>query len=158
MRAFLKAHRDHDRVVWVADSFQGIPTTTPESHPADRELALHEYNDVLAAPKSTVEENFRCYGLLDDQVGFLAGWFRDTLPGAPIERLALLRLDGDLYESTENTLTHLYDKLSPGGFVIVDDYAIPACRDAVDDFRARHGITEPIEVIDTTGVCWRRVR
>ncbi|MEV6229246.1 TylF/MycF family methyltransferase [Saccharopolyspora shandongensis] len=157
MRAFLKAHRDHDRVVWVADSFQGIPTTMPESHPADRELALHEYNDVLAVPKSTVEDNFRCYGLLDDQVGFLAGWFRDTLPDAPIERLALLRLDGDLYESTENTLNHLYDKLSPGGFVIVDDYAIPACRDAVDDFRARHGITEPIEVIDTTGVCWRRV-
>lgn len=69
-----------------------------------------------------VQENFRRYNLLDDQVQFLKGWFCDTLPTAPIEKLAVLRLDGDLYESIMDGLNALYDKVSPGGFIIVDDY------------------------------------
>ena len=55
------------------------------------------------------------------------GWFSDTLPGAPIDKLAVLRLDGDLYDSTTDALTNLYPKLSVGGFLIVDDYIIPSC-------------------------------
>jgi O-methyltransferase len=55
-------------------------------------------------------------------VRFLPGWFRETLPSAPIKRLAVLRLEGDLYESTIVALDALYPKLSPGGFAIVDDY------------------------------------
>ena len=88
----------------------------------------------------TVQANFRRYGLLDDRVKFLPGWFRDTLPVAPVERIAVLRLDGDMYESTHLALTHLYPKLSSGGFLIVDDYgALPNCRRAVEDFRhTRH--------------------
>ena len=87
-----------------------------------------------------VRANFDRYGLLDDQVRFLEGWFADTLPMAPIEQLAILRLDGDLYESTMDALVPLYEKVSPGGFVIVDDYgAWEPCRKAVDDFRAQHG-------------------
>ena len=93
-----------------------------------------------------MQDNFRRYGLLDQQVRFLKGWFRDTLPAAPIERLAILRLDGDLYESTIQALDGLYHKLSVGGFVIVDDYGnVPACRQAVDDFRAEHRIADPIQ-------------
>lgn len=88
---------------------------------------------------------------------FLKGWFRDTLPSAPFERLALMRLDGDLYESTDVALRSLYHKLSPGGFVIVDDYgAIAPCRQAVSDFRAEKGITKPIQDIDGIGVFWRK--
>ena len=88
-------------------------------------------------PLEHVKENFQRYGLLDEQVRFVKGWFRDTLPHVPIERLAVLRLDGDLYESTIQALDGLYHKLSPGGFVIVDDYGnVPACRQAVNDFRA----------------------
>jgi hypothetical protein len=156
MRAILKAHGVTDRTVWVADSFAGIPETTPDSHPDDWRMALHEHNDVLAVPVDAVRRNFARYDLLDAQVRFLPGWFRDTLPAAPIPELAVLRLDGDLYESTMDALTHLYPKLSPGGFVIVDDYVIPACAKAVHEFRGEHGIEDPIETIDECGAFWRR--
>jgi hypothetical protein len=103
-----------------------------------------------------VKRNFERYDLLDDQVRFLQGWFSETLPKAPIERLAVLRLDGDLYESTTDALVNLYDRLSPGGYVIVDDFCIPACRQAVHDFRQTRGIQDEIIQIDWTGVYWRR--
>jgi len=81
-------------------------------------------------------ENFRKYDLLDRQVRFLKGWFSETLPGCPIERLAVLRLDGDMYESTMDALKHFYPKLSAGGYLIVDDYgAAPACKTAIHEFR-----------------------
>jgi hypothetical protein len=156
MRAVLKAHGVVDRTVWAADSFEGIPTPGAHSHPRDQQCALHRLNDLLAIPREEVEENFHRYGLLDDQVRFLPGWFRETLPTAPIERLALLRLDGDVYESTTDALVHLYPKLSPGGYVIIDDYLISACREAVHDFRAEHGIRAEMIDIDGAGVHWRR--
>ena len=156
MRAFLKVHQIDDRRVWVADSFQGLPEVGPYGHPLDVRLGLHRANNVLAIPLAAVQANFARYGLLDDQVQFLPGWFRDSLPNAAIERLAILRLDGDLYESTMDALTHLYSKLSPGGFVIVDDYALRSCRRAIDDFRERYGIDDPVAPIDGASAYWRR--
>ncbi len=155
-RGLLKAYGIKDRQVWVADSFEGIPTTDDTSHPLDQELQLHASNDVLGVSQSEVEANFSSYGLLDDQVQFLRGWFRDTLPVAPIERLAVLRLDGDLYESTMDALDNLYPKLSVGGYVIIDDYLIPACKQAVHEYRDRHGIQDEIVRIDHCSVYWRR--
>lgn len=156
MRAVLKAWGVTDRVVWVADSFRGLPPPDPTSYPADagdRHFTRRE----LAISAADVRRNFAAYGLLDEQVRFLEGWFKDTLPAAPFERLAVMRLDGDLYESTMDALTHLYPKLSPGGFAIVDDYGLlPPCRQAVDDYRRAHGIAEPVVPIDRTGVFWRR--
>lgn len=159
MRAILRAC-DSERTVWVADSFEGLPSATTEP---DRELvritpscdlAGHPYT---SASLEEVEENFRRFGLLDGQVKFLKGWFKDTLPSAPIKELAVLRLDGDLYESTMDVLTNLYGKVSHGGFIIVDDYhSWLTCRRAIDEFRARHEIREPIEEIDGSGVYWRR--
>ena len=105
-----------------------------------------------------VKTNFERYGLLDSQVRFLKGWFRDTLPQAPIEKLAVIRLDGDLYESTMDTLVNLYPKLSIGGYLIVDDYgAVAACRKAVHDYRESHDISDEIVPIGrTTGAFWQR--
>ncbi|MEU5863704.1 alpha/beta fold hydrolase [Nonomuraea sp. NPDC047529] len=156
MRAVLAAWGIEDRLVWVADSFQGMPEPTPDAHPDDTRLATHEFNHFIGVPLETVQQNFRAYGLLDDQVRFLPGWFKDTLPSAPMNRLALLRLDGDLYDSTMDALEHLYPKLSRGGFVIVDDYFLKPCRDAVYDFRDRHGIEDEIRDIDGYGAYWRR--
>jgi O-methyltransferase len=103
-----------------------------------------------------VRDNFARYGLLDDQVVFLKGWFRDTLAAAPIDRLAILRLDGDLYESTIQALTALYDKVSVGGFVIVDDYGVfPNCRAAITDFRQSRGIRGHMHDVDGTAVFWQ---
>lgn len=156
MRAILKAYGITDRLVWVADSFAGVPAPTPDRYPQDAGKRFHEFK-ALAVSLPQVQENFRRYGLLDDQVRFLPGWFRDTLPTAPVERLAVLRLDGDLYESTMDGLTHLYPRVSPGGFVIVDDYCdLACCRQAVDDYRAAHGITEPITPVDWSAAFWQR--
>jgi O-methyltransferase len=156
MRAVLKAHRDEERTVWLADSFQGIPQANPLKYPADA-AAIFWNGASLAVPVEEVKENFRRYNLLDDRVRFLVGWFRDSLPTAPIERLAVLRLDGDLYESTMDSLTHLYPKLSPGGYVIIDDYAIRPCAAAVEDYRAEHKITDELRSIDWSGRFWQRL-
>lgn len=157
MRGILKAYGDTGRTVWVADSFEGLPPPRPGEYPADTGSDLHEKSESLAISIEQVKENFARYGLLDDQVRFLKGWFRDSLPTAPIERLAVLRLDGDMYESTMDGLRHLYPKVSVGGYVIVDDYgAVPACKQAIHDYRNEHGITDPIHEIDWTGVYWRR--
>ena len=155
MRAVLAALGDEERTVWVADSFEGLPKPSGK-YPADEGDPLWSWEH-LAVSEDDVRANFARYGLLDDQVRFLVGWFADTLPDAPIERLALMRLDGDMYESTIDALEALYPRLSPGGYVIVDDFGGPAgCRPAVEDFRRAHGIDDPIEVVDWTCVMWRR--
>ncbi|MEU1778458.1 TylF/MycF family methyltransferase [Streptomyces abikoensis] len=156
MRSLLKAHGVEDRNVWLADSFAGVPVTSEDSHPLDQGMEFHNLNWVLSCSEEQVRENFARYDLLDDQVKFLPGMFADTLPTAPIDRLAILRMDGDLYESTMDALVNLYPKLSVGGYAIVDDYVIPACKQAVHDYRREHGIDEPIETVDVTGVYWRR--
>ncbi len=153
MRALLEAYDVRDRVVWVADYFEGMPVPDAEKFPADRGLDLSGV-DMLAVSLQEVQRNFRRYGLLDDRVKFLKGWFKDTLPDAPIEKLAILRLDADLYESTTDALVNLYPSLSPGGCVIVDDYAIRACYQAIGDYRREHGITAPIRRIDSMAVYW----
>lgn len=156
MRGVLKAYGVTDRVVWVADSFQGLPKPDPGRFEQDAGDPFWGY-DALAVSLDQVKANFERYGLLDEQVRFLPGWFRDTLPTAPIDQLAVLRLDGDMYESTMVALEALYPKLSPGGYAIVDDYkAVDACRAAVDEYRAARGVTEPIREIDWGGVYWQR--
>jgi predicted O-methyltransferase YrrM len=84
------------------------------------------------------------------------GFFQDTLPNLDAGPFAVIRLDGDMYGSTIVALENLYPKLSPGGFVVVDDYALPACREAVTDYRSAQGIDAKIEEIDWTGVWWRK--
>jgi O-methyltransferase len=157
MRAALEAYGDTDRTVWAADSFRGVPKPDVESYPADEGDPFWR-NAHLGVPLEDVQENFRRYGLLDDRVRFLEGWFRDTLPSAPIERLALLRLDGDLYESTSVALEALYPKISVGGYVVVDDYGggAPGCAQAVDEYRSAHDITEELVRIDWNGAYWQR--
>ncbi len=156
MRAVLKVYGDTERIVWVADSFRGLPKPDPKQYPADAG-DRHWIQARLTVSLNEVKANFSRYDLLDDQVRFLVGWFRDTLPKAPINRLAVLRLDADMYESTMDALRYLYPKLSVGGHVIIDDYgAVAACREAVDDFRAQQGITDEMERVDWTGVFWER--
>ncbi len=157
MRAVLSAYGDDKRSVWLCDSFEGVPPPDTAHYEADKGIKLHRAAGVLAVSEAQVRANFERYGLLDDQVRFIPGWFKDTLQDAPIDRIAVLRLDGDLYESTIQALDALYPRLSPGGFCIIDDYhAIDACRQAVADYRAAHGVTAEIVEIDGTGVLWRK--
>lgn len=157
MRAVLAAYGDSTRSVWLADSFQGVPRSDPANYKADKGIRADFAAGILGVSEAEVKANFERYGLLDDRVRFLPGWFKDTLADAPIERIAVLRLDGDLYESTIQALDALYPRLSVGGYCIVDDYlAVKACEQAVTDYRAKHGITEEIVDIDGTGVLWRK--
>ena len=157
MRALQVAHGEAHRRTWVVDSFRGLP---PSDKEADRSygLDLDEAREPwLACSEARVRDHFARYDLLDRQVEFVAGWVAESLPKAPIGPLAMLRLDLDLYSSTQECLDLLYDKVSPGGYVIVDDYVwLDCCRDAVDDFRARRGIEEPIIPIDASGIFWRK--
>lgn len=152
MKALLRAHEVKDRTVWLADSFEGLPPPADASDGTD----LSE-NDYLKVTAPTVRRNFERLGLWDDQVRLLEGWFCDTLPAAPIEALAVLRLDGDLYSSTMDVLTSLYERVSPGGFVIVDDYeSWPGCRRAVHEFLDQVGEKPEMQRIDGDAVYWRR--
>jgi hypothetical protein len=155
MRALLKAHGVTERQVWVADSFEGLPTPDLGKYPLGEGWANAEGK--LACSLDQVKHNFEVYGLLDEQVHFLKGWFKDTLPNSSIEQVAVMRLDGDLYESTLDALTYLYPRLSPGGFAVFDDYpVVDPCRRAVNDYRNANGITEDIIDIDGMSVYWRR--
>lgn len=155
MRGFLKAHGITGRTIWAADSFQGVPPShLPQDFGVDLTASAYPWISVSLGRVQSLMER---YGLLDDTTRFLPGWFKDTLGNPAIGELSLLRLDGDLYESTMDTLEPLYDRVTPGGFIICDDYgAIGACREAVDEFRAKRGVTDPIIEIDWTGVYWRK--
>jgi O-methyltransferase len=156
MRSILKAHGVVDRKVYVADSFEGLPAPNPEKYPADAGSKFHTV-DYLAVSLEKVKQNFTEYGLLDDQVCFIKGWFRDTLPTLQGQKWAVVRLDGDMYESTWDGLVNLYPDLTIGGYIIVDDYgAVPGCREAVEDYRRANQIEEPVRTVDRGRVFWMR--
>lgn len=155
MRGILKAYGITDRSIWLCDSFEGLPKPDPEKYPADKGNDLYSL-EYLGVSMESVQENFKKYDLLDDKVHFVKGFFKDTLSGLPAKRFALLRLDGDLYESTQDSLKALYHKLSPGGFVIIDDYSLPMAKQAVHDFRDANGIDEEMIEIDLNAAYWQR--
>ncbi len=156
MKAVLRALNDNTRIVWVADSFEGMPQPDPKNYPADKGDLLHTI-DYLAVGIEEVKANFKIYGLFDDNVKLLKGWFKDTLPSAPIRALSILRLDGDMYESTMDSLGALYPKLSVGGYVIIDDYGdFQSCRQAVSDYREKKNIKEEIQWADWSCIYWKK--
>lgn len=154
MAALNKFH-GQNRKIFVADSFCGLPVPDEDKYPEDKGDSHHTF-EALKVSLEEVRMNFRRYGLLDENIIFLEGFFEDTLPSAPIEKLAVLRLDGDMYGSTMAALDNLYHKVSKGGFIIIDDYALKGCRKAVLKFRKDHEIYSPIEKIDYMGVFWRK--
>ena len=86
----------------------------------------------------------------------MKGWFSETLPKAPIEKVAVLRMDGDTYESTMDALGLLYSKVSSGGYCIIDDYwSFDDCKRAVDEYRALHGIKAKLVRIDGLSCYWK---
>ena len=163
MRGALKVHGVSDRLVWAADSFEGLPEPNPELFPLEAKVqsgsVIQKAYHNLAVGLDEVKRNFAAFGLMDDQVNFLKGWFKDTLPNAPIGTLSLIRIDGDFYESTRDGLNYLYDRLSTGGYVIIDDYGEDSwtyCRRAVDEFRSERRIKDPLIAVDSKCVYWRR--
>ncbi|TCP70695.1 TylF/MycF family methyltransferase [Baia soyae] len=156
MRGFLKSYGITNRKVWVADSFEGLPPPDPD-YPADTHSPFHTM-DYLRVSLEEVADNFKKYNLLDDNVCFLKGWFKDTLPTAPIEKIAIARLDGDMYSSTWESLANLYPRVSVGGYIIIDDYDVDQCKAAVHYYRDCIGVHDEIKTIDQNGVYWRKTK
>jgi len=138
-----------DRRVWVCDSFSGLPKPDPKYSQDAGDI--HHTIPELAISLESVRANFEKFDLLSDQVHFVPGWFCDTLPGLKNETFSILRLDGDMYSSTTDALENLYPRLSPGGYVIIDDWGLPPCRQAVNDYRDQHNITDTIVLIEEVG-------
>ena len=155
IRGVLAANQIRDRKVYLADSFEGLPRPS-KLFPQDRGDTHHKIRE-MAVSLDEVKENFRRYGLLDDQVIFVKGYFSDTLPALDAGPFALVRLDGDMYESTYVALEALYPKLAPGGFIIIDDYnAIKQCCQAVTDYRAKLSISDTLQQADWSAVYWQK--
>lgn len=154
MRCALESLGNRDRSVVLADSFAGLPPPGLAGHEEDT-LNLSGL-DYLEVSRAEVEALFAEHGVLDSRTEILEGWFHETLPQLDGREFAIIRLDGDLYSSTIVALENLYPGLSPGGFVIVDDFAIDECRRAVEDFRSRVEADEQIISIDRNSVYWRK--
>jgi hypothetical protein len=155
MAAVLEYRGVQDRTVWGADSFEGMPRIDAATMPEDAGYDLSGVA-ILSVGEQQVRQNFSFVGIDDSRVKLVKGWFSETLPHVPVERIAVLRLDGDHYSSTMDVLKNLYDKVSPGGFVIVDDYnSWPPCKQAISAFLAERGLAPEIIPIDDHGVYWR---
>jgi len=156
MRGILAAYGVKDRRVFCADSFNGLPRPNSSLYPADRRDRLFKF-DELAVSEDDVRKNFCSYGLLDDQVVFAKGLFSESLPRLSSNTFAIIRLDGDMYESTMDAISNLYDAVSPGGFIIVDDYGgIKACKKAIHDFLDSRGLSVAMTEVDSSCVWWRK--
>lgn len=154
-KAICDVYAPHKKV-FVADSFCGLPQPD-QSLPGHGECDF--WNDAyLKVSRKEVEENFKKYGRLDERVVFVEGWFNETLHLLD-EKFCVIRLDGDLYESTMAALNALYPKLQVGGYVILDEYMkLEGCRAATEVFRWKNNITEGIHVIDHSGAYWKKER
>jgi hypothetical protein len=157
MKEILRRRGDATRIVWLADAWSG---RFPASEAPGDAAAEAVVNRLFAngPTRDDVIQYFKDNGLWDTRLQFVQGYFENTLPHIGVEQLAVLRLDADFYNSTWDILTHLYPKVSRGGYVIIDDYGIPTCdcKKAVNEYRAQHGIKESIKITDTQCAYWRK--
>jgi hypothetical protein len=144
--------------VHLFDSFEGIPLAgihdkeQPGIGAITHNVHVADLNDLLISSGITayslenVKDNLRRWEMEEDRFLFHKGWFQHTLPSCAheIEKISLLRLDGDLYESTKVCLEYLYPKVSVGGYVIIDDFALAGCKKAVSEYLAQHNINPTI--------------
>lgn len=151
------------RPVFGFDSFQGIPLAgaNDKTQPGIEGEIKHDVNlpiaerlvssGVTVHSQEEVEANFKRMNLATSNVKLIKGWFQNTLPlaeEAGVKKIAVLRLDGDLYESTIVCLEYLYPKVVKGGVVIIDDYALDGCKLAVDEYLKKHNLAPFIQPAD----------
>ena len=142
-----------DRHYWLYDSFAGFPKPGEKDVPDTADIREGEWKG--SQPK--VRRLFARLGIPEARTHITAGWFQDTLPRSPVKRIALLHLDADLYESVKLSLECFYDRVTPGGFIVLDDYGFwPGCRTAVDEFLSQRGVKVNLRVSDTTGRWFRK--
>ena len=169
------------RRLWTADSFDGLPgPSDPDrsdancfrNRPNKNHVACQRFpreasrRDRQRANEAALWSNLAKFNVSAERLQVLRGWFHKTLPTAPIRKIAFLRLDGDLYNSTMEALVHLYPKLSRGGVIMVDDVGVyPGSWAAIAEYRKRHKIGATLRYVyeeRTTftkyeAVWWRKI-
>lgn len=150
----LMDHLGINEPVYVCDSFRGLPEPTIDEDSGDEHYMIVE----LAVSLNTVKENFG-YFPLKGEVKYVEGFFKDTMPKLrdEIGPISILRVDADMYEGTTQVLENLYGKVSVGGYVIVDDYALPNAKLAIDKFREQNNITSELIKVNSTIHYWQKV-
>jgi hypothetical protein len=150
-------HGSRRRQLWLYDSFEGLPAATAADGRKAIELVGGKGGGELAstnvcvAPEQDVVELLNMVGYPRADVHIIKGWFQDTVARNKPARIALLRLDGDWYESTKVCLDHLYPLVVPGGIVVIDDYGDwEGCRKAVDEYFAAHQMLPLLHHVDRT--------
>jgi O-methyltransferase len=140
------------RHTWLLDSFAGMPPAGPEDGPD-----AAAYTGSCKGNLDRVREVLRTAGVDDPAVALVPGWFHETLPTLPANPVALLHVDADWYESVRICLDHLYDRVSPGGFVVLDDFGYwQGCRRAWQEFRQSRGLDVELTPVDGIGVWFRK--
>lgn len=144
-----------NRKSYVCDSFRGLPSGDRNIHKGDQGW---DHTPYLEVPDLIVAENFLKLNLLDSKVIFVKGFFKDTMPilRDKIESLAIMRLDGDMYQSTVDVLYNLYNKLNVGGYVIIDDWFGFPAKDACEDFFKVHKFSPKIVPVDTHAAYFKK--
>ena len=157
----LMAMNSSNRDIWLFDSFEGIPNLRKEDFDGSFEFEMKtklnkgELKPIGALEASLDDAQYAMQNIAKHplkKTHYAKGWFQDTLPkyASEIKDIALLRLDGDLYESYMVSLEALWDKVVPGGFVIIDDFALGGCRKAIQDFFKQKGIDPYLHNVDFT--------
>jgi hypothetical protein len=156
----MKFEKNEDRTVYLYDTFEGMaePTAIDVSlggEKASNTWARRNKKDKVLwdyASLNEVKENMRSTGYPLENIKFIKGKVEDTIPKVVPEKIALLRLDTDWYESTKHELAHLYPCVVPNDIVIIDDYGYwDGCRKAVDEYLNENNINILMHRIDGTG-------
>lgn len=151
----------NDRQLYLFDTFEGMVRPTDQDVSFSGEPAITRFD----RDKRTDDSSFWCYASIEDvrrnlystgydagRIKFIKGKVEDTVPSCAPERIALLRLDTDLYESTKHEMNYLYPRLSTGGVLIIDDYGHwKGSRKAVDEYFEENKIRILLNRIDYTG-------
>lgn len=146
------------RYIYGFDSFEGIPLASVDDDEQPGilgpkpEVSYTDKRELLRSSGISAHSREHVQSLLNywfpgkrDNVILVKGWFQDTLPGYSsvlkmLGGIALLRLDGDLYESTKVSLEYLAPLVNPGGILIVDDWALTGCRKACEEYFASYPV------------------
>lgn len=136
------------RRTWLLDSFEGMPPAG-ESDPKE----AMEWTGLTKGSISRVRDVLRRVRVPEEDVTIVPGWFSDTLPKLPAQRIALLHIDADWYDSVTEVLDSLFDRVVPGGYVVLDDYGYwEGCSRAWHDFETRRGLSLKLTHVDSAGV------
>jgi O-methyltransferase len=147
--------KPRNRLVWLFDSFGGLPRPGPNDGAAENQYYFEGLN---RGSVQHVVEVFAKLGISMDHVRIHSGWFESTLREADLERIAVLHIDADWYDSVKLVLDAFYDKVVPGGFVVLDDYGYwEGCKRALDDFLSQNNIDGiKLMQVDSTGAHFQK--